>query len=192
MADLPRAERDAYAARMRENVQKNNPSAVLPEEQLAAFSMINLVDTIPLITNKPKLGYVGVNLYVDDQGEAKQLPYNPRATAICQAIGRPTMVRGDAFISRFFDNDDDFRRLDFRRAELADAETEFFKTATVEAQSSGEDRQANQDFMRHLANATDGAKPASSLPGSLVAGSARLCVLCISSRHCSMFLLRNV
>ena len=83
--------------------------------------------------NKPATKHIGVNLYVDDQGEAKQLPVNPRASAICAGIGRSLQVRGDAFISRFFDNDDRFERLDFFRSELADAQTQFFVSARENA-----------------------------------------------------------
>ena len=87
--------------------------------------------------NKPATKHVGVNLYVDDQGEAKQLPHNARASSICSAVGRSVAVRGDAFISRFFDNDDRFERLNFMRAELADAQTEFFLTARANAMVRG-------------------------------------------------------
>ncbi len=91
------------------------------------------VYTLSHTVNKPQTKHVGVNLYVDDQGEAKQLPVNKRASAICAAVGRDIQVRGDAFISRFFDNDDVFERHDFRLAELADSQTDFFVSARKHA-----------------------------------------------------------
>jgi len=53
---------------------------------------------------------------------------NERATVICQKAGRPTLVHGDVFIGRFFDNDDAFFRMDFRLADLRD-DAPFFAMA---------------------------------------------------------------
>jgi len=62
---------------------------------------------------------VGINMYVDDQGTIKGLPLNARATQIAQMVGLPLEVRGDAFVARFFDDDDGFDRLDFTLADLS-------------------------------------------------------------------------
>jgi hypothetical protein len=53
---------------------------------------------------------------------------NERATAICHRAGKPTLVHGDVFIGRFFDNDDAFFRMDFRLADLKD-DAPFFAQA---------------------------------------------------------------
>jgi hypothetical protein len=66
--------------------------------------MDSLVDSVPLVLNSPTVKHIGVNLYVDDKGTAKQLPINKRASAISQACGKMLEVRGDAFIGRVFDN----------------------------------------------------------------------------------------
>lgn len=66
--------------------------------------MDSLVDSVPLVLNSRDVNHVGVNLYVDDKGTAKNLPTNMRASAIAQACGRMIQVRGDAFIARVFDN----------------------------------------------------------------------------------------
>ncbi len=66
--------------------------------------MESLVDSVPLVLNTAAVKHVGVNLYVDDKGMAKNLPVNTRASAIAQACGRLLEVRGDSFIARVFDN----------------------------------------------------------------------------------------
>ncbi|TMW57261.1 hypothetical protein Poli38472_003186 [Pythium oligandrum] len=87
------------------------------------LQMDSLVDSIPLVLNTKAVQHVGVNMYVDDKGTAKGLPTNIRASAIAQACGKMVEVKGDAFIARVFDNDDDFVRLDFRLGEVTmDAE----------------------------------------------------------------------
>ncbi|RHZ26115.1 hypothetical protein DYB37_006081 [Aphanomyces astaci] len=101
--------------------------------------MESLVDSIPLILNTPAVKHVGVNLYVDDKGTAKNLPVNLRASAIAQACGKMLEVRGDAFIARLFDNDDAFVRLDFTLSEI-NADAEWIKIA--QRQSSGNSQSA--------------------------------------------------
>ncbi|KAE8896684.1 hypothetical protein PF005_g13615 [Phytophthora fragariae] len=83
------------------------------------LQMDSLVDSIPLVLNTPEAKHVGVNMYVDDKGTAKALPTNVRASAIAQACGKMLEVKGDAFIGRVFDNDDDFVRMDFRLSEVS-------------------------------------------------------------------------
>lgn len=58
-------------------------------------------------------------MYVDDQGVIKDLPVNHRASQIAQMCGLLLEVRGDAFVARFIDNDDDFVRLDFPLSDLS-------------------------------------------------------------------------
>lgn len=58
-------------------------------------------------------------MYVDDQGVLKGLPVNVRASQVAQLCGLALEVRGDAFLARFRDNDDDFERMDFSLAELS-------------------------------------------------------------------------
>lgn len=75
--------------------------------------------------------WVGVNLYVDDKGVAKQSPINQRASAICAACGIPTEVRGDAFVAKLRDDQNDiFERQDFRIADIA-SDAAWVKTAAA-------------------------------------------------------------
>ncbi|KAG7393334.1 hypothetical protein PHYPSEUDO_009538 [Phytophthora pseudosyringae] len=107
--------------------------ATLTDETLQMMlQMDSLVDSIPLVLNTPDVKHVGVNMYVDDKGTAKALPTNVRASAISQACGRMLEVKGDAFIGRVFDNDDDFVRMDFRLGEVS-GEAPWVQTAKVQA-----------------------------------------------------------
>ena len=53
---------------------------------------MQLVESVPLVSNSKANGFVGVNMYVDDTGAIKQLPINVRASDICRCCGHPTQV----------------------------------------------------------------------------------------------------
>ncbi|KAI9905729.1 hypothetical protein PsorP6_013871 [Peronosclerospora sorghi] len=94
--------------------------ATLTDEMVQTMlQMDSLVDSIPLVLNTPDVKHVGINMYVDDRGTAKALPSNVRASAIARACGKMVEVKGDAFIGRVYDNDDDFVRMDFRLSEVS-------------------------------------------------------------------------
>mmetsp|Transcript_45029 Transcript_45029/g.75118 ORF Transcript_45029/g.75118 Transcript_45029/m.75118 type:complete len:507 (+) Transcript_45029:76-1596(+) len=59
--------------------------------------------------------YVGVTLYADDLGQAKELRVNQRATQLAISCGVLIEVLGDAFVTRVFDDDKrhKFQRLNF-------------------------------------------------------------------------------
>ncbi|CAI5733210.1 unnamed protein product [Peronospora destructor] len=116
--------------------------ATLTNETLQTMlQMDSLVDSIPLVLNMSDVKHVGVNMYVDDKGTAKALPTNVRASAIVQACGKMLEVKGDAFIGRVFDNDDDFERMDFRLSDVSgDApwvQTAKFQAAAAAAGNGG-------------------------------------------------------
>ncbi|KAF4039103.1 MYND finger [Phytophthora infestans] len=107
--------------------------ATLTDEMLQMMlQMDSLVDSIPLVLNTADVKHVGVNMYVDDKGTAKALPTNVRASAIAQACGKMLEVKGDAFIGRVFDNDDDFVRMDFRLSEVS-GDAPWVQTAKVQS-----------------------------------------------------------
>ena len=63
----------------------------------------------------PANGYIGVSMYCDSHGQAKNMPPNKRATDLARACGHISLVvRGDAFIGRCYDNEEEpWLRLDF-------------------------------------------------------------------------------
>lgn len=87
---------------------------------LTQFAQSQTVDIVPLMPALPTNGWTGVNMYVDDKGIAKNLPVNRRASAMTHACGCPTEVRGDAFVSRLADDQEDlFERRAFGVSELS-------------------------------------------------------------------------
>ena len=122
-------------------------------------------------------------MYVDDQGQLKNLPVNRRATEIAvraraarrirrathdasgctpalvrqTAAGLPTTIHGDAFLARTVDCDEEFSRLDFTAAEV-DSGAAWLE----EARESNRRRQASagkmQELTRGMANVGAGAE----------------------------------
>ncbi|KIZ02018.1 hypothetical protein MNEG_5942 [Monoraphidium neglectum] len=105
----------------------------VPEAALAAALNMQMVEPIPLLHNTPQNGYVAINMYSDDQASFKRAARNPRACDILMACGgNPMDVLGDVFIGRLFDNEDDFRRLDFTLDELR-SDAPWIKEAALQA-----------------------------------------------------------
>ncbi len=50
------------------------------------------MENIALLSNSPDNGFVGVNMYCDDEAAIKQLPMNPRATSLVQTCGHALEV----------------------------------------------------------------------------------------------------
>ena len=86
---------------------------------LAQFAGQQMVEITSIQPGTKANGFCSTNMYSDDQGVAKQLPVNQRASAMCQACGKELQVTGDVFLSRVYDDGDEFRRLDFTSDEMS-------------------------------------------------------------------------
>mmetsp|Transcript_24329 Transcript_24329/g.35662 ORF Transcript_24329/g.35662 Transcript_24329/m.35662 type:complete len:290 (+) Transcript_24329:57-926(+) len=87
--------------------------------------MSDMVNICSLGLPSPTCGYIGVSLYSHIEGADSGLPANKRATDIAQACGhKSVVVYGDAFLSRYYDNEDEeWSRRDLSIAEASpDAE----------------------------------------------------------------------
>lgn len=102
----------------------------ISDDLVERLSSMSSCEIIPLHPNSIELGYIAVNMYVDDKGIAKGLDYNPRASAIAQACGLDVKVFGDAFVAKQFDNDRGFYRIDFSTKDL-DGDSEWVKKARL-------------------------------------------------------------
>jgi len=112
----------AGAARLRDELRAKAPGAANDDLLNRALSM-TMCDVVPLVPNTREFGHVAVNLVVDDKAVSKGLPVNARATSLARACGLSVEIRGDAFVSRQFDDDVGFLRLDFTARDLdGDAE----------------------------------------------------------------------
>ena len=83
------------------------------DEMMEKALDMQMAQPVALLPGSKKTGFVHVNMYVDDRGISKGLPVNERASLLAAAAGSPQRVMGDAFIARIFDDDNDFKRLDF-------------------------------------------------------------------------------
>ncbi|ORM39745.1 uncharacterized protein BXIN_0128 [Babesia sp. Xinjiang] len=100
-------------SQLKENQAKSGPETSsnidLSEDFLK--SSIDAASTnyqiIPLTLPTKKNGFIGVNCYIDGIGRVKNLPTNARATKLCS-----TDIRGECFISKTFDDEDVFKRVD--------------------------------------------------------------------------------
>lgn len=120
-----------------------------------------LVEPYALMNNKKATGYMAVMMYLDDMGTAKGLGLNQRASGLAAVVNRPVRVLGDAFIGRYFDDDDAFKRLDFK---LSDIEGEPSQTSWVRlammTNPRQEDAAANKAEMQALIDSKNLQAPA--------------------------------
>eukprot|EP00808_Paulinella_micropora_P014819 g57609.t1 len=100
---------------------------------LEMLSTMQHVDSIPLLPHIQASEFEGINLYVDDLGTMKHLPMNPRATGIAIEAGKKIQIMGDAWLARVWDNEDDFKRLDFTLADCQKSAAWFQKARTINA-----------------------------------------------------------
>lgn len=111
------AQQAAQVAQLR---AKLPAGAAAPDDRLlVAATSLNMVESIALLPNLPVHGFVGVNMYVDDEGSIREAPFNARASELATLCGKPLQVRGDAFLSRVLDDGEAFRRLDFGANDLS-------------------------------------------------------------------------
>jgi tetratricopeptide (TPR) repeat protein len=91
----------------------------LDEGLLAAATSLRMVENIALLPSSKAGGFVGVNMYADDEGSLRGAERNVRASEIAACCGHPLEVRGDAFLARVRDDGDEFERLDFVLGEVS-------------------------------------------------------------------------
>ena len=112
------AQRAAQLAELRAKLPPG-AEAALEGRLMDMATSLNMVESVALLPNMPAHGFVGVNLYVDDEGAIRDAPVNTRASEVATLCGKLVQVRGDAFLARVLDNGDDFERRDFTLADLS-------------------------------------------------------------------------
>jgi O-acetyl-ADP-ribose deacetylase (regulator of RNase III) len=80
---------------------------------------IQVSDIVTLLPACDRTCWISVSMHCDDFGVARGLPSNPRASEIARKIGLNIDVKGDVFISKYYDNDDDFVRLSMAPGDLS-------------------------------------------------------------------------
>jgi|Transcript_87894 HSP20 family molecular chaperone IbpA len=97
------------------NLEEKTGKGEMPQEALDRLLGSTSVEIFPVQLPTKDCEFQGVSVYCDDKGVAKDLPENSRVSGIVQACGYPGQTfRGDCFIGRVFDdNEDEWRRIDF-------------------------------------------------------------------------------
>jgi len=113
-------EKDAMRQQIKNELSKRPgmENVEITDDILSQVFDSNAVDAVPLLVNKKDTDFLSVNMYVDDQGIAKKLPVNSRATAFALSLEKRLQILGDAFIAMYYDNDNDFIRHDFTLADM--------------------------------------------------------------------------
>lgn len=105
--------REALKESIKSDVQKNTQGMKISEEHMSlAMEQSNNYQIVPLTLPTKANGFVGINLYIDNVGRLKDLPVNSRASRLATDD-----IRGDAFLSYTFDDEEEFRRLDATQKE---------------------------------------------------------------------------
>jgi len=140
--------RTAVRAQIKATLEKQNPEAAkkpIDDAMVDIILQMSAVDCVALQNNKHSTGYIGLMLYVDDQGKAKQLPLNERATRVTIECGCPTSVLGDCVIARNFDDENNFRRVDFTLEEFSTQQQ-----WRVDAQKANKEKDGQGDKTKEL------------------------------------------
>jgi len=110
LANDEQAQREILLKQMKEHGKNQETYSA---QVLDAALNMQMAQPVALLPGSKKTGYVHVNMYVDDRGISKGLPVNERASMMSAEAGFAQTVMGDAFVARIFDDDNDFKRLDF-------------------------------------------------------------------------------
>ncbi|CRH01112.1 MYND finger protein, putative [Plasmodium relictum] len=129
----------------KEKKEKEDLNKISPDIINNAIETSQTYQIIPLTLPTEENNYFAVNCYIDDVGRIKQLPYNSRASRICN-----TDIYGDAFLSKTYDNED-FKRCDFTIKEYE----EFLKNPPKSA-NRWDQAQAMQDLLSQMKSKKDG------------------------------------
>jgi hypothetical protein len=80
---------------------------------------MQVCDIVTLLPACDRSCWVSVSMHCDDYGVARGLPTNPRASVMAKSLGLNIDVKGDVFVSRYYDNNDDFKRMDMGQGDLS-------------------------------------------------------------------------
>lgn len=123
----------------------------IDEEQLTrAVELSQTYQIIPLTLPTKKNNFNAINAYIDNVGRVKNLQTNARASRITNDD-----IRGDCFISRTFDDEDKFERIDFTMEDY---------DAMMAAPPSSSGRWSHSDALLKLQQQMQGATTASEPP----------------------------
>lgn len=106
---------------LHENMSKQfgNTEMHVSESTIAKVAQEGNVEVFPLARPHEKNYFNAVNIYLDEAGQMKRLPPNPRATAIAALCGyKDVPFVGDVFVGRLKVSNIGLRNIDFNLKEL--------------------------------------------------------------------------
>lgn len=98
---------DGYVSSLKSQIPNDTSSLDIKKMALSIS-----VDTFALTIPSKEMHY-GVSMYTDEKASVKNLRLNDRAIGLAKAAGAAQELRGDCFVSRYFDDDDAWLREDF-------------------------------------------------------------------------------
>lgn len=103
------------------NLEEKTKNDEMKPEALDRLLSSTSVEIFPVQLPTKDSAFESISVYLDDKGVAKELQENSRVSGIVQAAGYPGQTfRGDCFIGRVFDdNEDEWRRIDFTLKECS-------------------------------------------------------------------------
>lgn len=153
-------------AQQAELMSKLPEGTSIDSKVLDVATSLHMVENISLLSNAKDNGFVGVNMYVDDEGSIRGLPRNLRASEIAHCCGKPLEVKGDAFLARVMDNGDDFDRLDLELGEVSSG------AAWVKAAASQNERKRQQESGEALLERMRAGRDAAAAAGAAAGAAA--------------------
>lgn len=136
------------AAQRAELLSKLPEGTEIDDNLLNIATGMQMVENIALLSNSRDYGFIGVNMYVDDEGSVRGCARNIRATEIAHCCGKPIEVKGDAFLARVLDDGDNFERRDLHLNEIS-SEAEWVKQAKNQAAQRRE-AESSAEVMRRI------------------------------------------
>eukprot|EP01071_Lankesteria_metandrocarpae_P001212 Lankesteria_metandrocarpae@DN1374_c0_g1_i1.p1 len=120
----------------------------IPDEYRdTALNYSSSYEIVPVTLPTKSTDFMGVNAYIDSVGRVKGFGTNSRATRVCG-----TDVRGDCFVSKTFDDEDKFRRLDFTKSDLE----AFLKNPPASIEKTAANVKSSQALFEKLQSQTAG------------------------------------
>lgn len=159
-------DRNVLMAQLKErtgvDLKEQGASGQVPNEAIDRLMASTSVEIFPVLMPTKDTQFEAISMYCDDKGVAKELEENPRASGLVQAAGYVGQTfRGDVFVGRVFDdNEDEWRRMDLTMKDCnADAAWMAMSRKQRANRSSGD--------MASLANKVGAKNPAHITPGML-------------------------
>lgn len=156
-AEMTSEGKEVLKKQMKERLTGSGHTGEVPEEMLSMLSTTQMVQPVALMPGGPHNGFLHTNLYVDDQGQLKDLPTNNRASDLTMQAGAPHQVHGDAFVGRIVDDGNDlYERRDMRLSELS-SDAPWVLEAKAFHSNDGERKKLASELQQQVGAATSTA-----------------------------------